>query len=103
MTTRHHEYKCWPVYFQAVWMGLKRFEVRETRGAAGGVRDPRAGDTVILREYDDAGEDYTGRAVQVTVLYVMPGGRFGLDEDHIVFGFDLGVRVGLCTEESTQE
>ncbi len=57
-----HELKTLPEYFQFVWDGIKRFELR---------RDDRGftkGDVLVLREW--AGE-YTGRRLRATVAHVM--------------------------------
>lgn len=43
----HHELKIEPPYFQAVIDGRKTFEIRKND------RGYNAGDTVLLREYDD--------------------------------------------------
>lgn len=89
--SRHHEYKCYPTYFHAVWLGRKLFEVRRSRTDEGD-DDPEGGDTVMLREWDRETRQYTGRQIQVHVTYVMRGGRFGLADDHLIFGFTKGVQ-----------
>ncbi len=48
----------------------------------------------MLREYDQAAVEYTGRQVQVYVIYVIEGGRFGLEEGHIIFGFKPKITKG---------
>lgn len=75
-----HDLRTWPVYFEAVAAGTKTFEVRwDDRGF-------QAGDTVLLREWDntaacdcrsisirhlDACARYTGRALAARIGYVM--------------------------------
>jgi hypothetical protein len=54
-----HELKCWPEYFEPIWIGLKRFDLRKND------RGFKVGDVVLLREYEPPksqvqGEKYTG-------------------------------------------
>ena len=58
-----HELKCWPEFFAAVADGSKPFEVRFD------TRDIAEGDTITLREWDPATDDYTGRSLTVVVTY----------------------------------
>lgn len=41
-----HELKTWPVYFEALWSGRKRFEVRKND------RGFKTGDRLVLKECD---------------------------------------------------
>lgn len=62
---RRHELKILPEYFQAVWDGRKKAELR---------RDDRnfvVGDELILREWD--GERYTGSGLCVVVTHILRG------------------------------
>jgi hypothetical protein len=74
-----HDLKTWPAYFQAVADGRKTFEIRRND------RVYQAGDVLLLREWDPlaGGEAYTGRSLRVPVLWVLPGGEFGLDKGHV--------------------
>lgn len=93
---REHELKVWPSFYAAVRDGSKRFEVRSTRD-----RDFAVGDTLLLREWDPhegatfEDQGYTGRAAKAEVIYVMPGGRFGIDTTTAVVGFDTP-KLGSC-------
>lgn len=59
-----HELKTWPEYLGPVVSGLKTFEYRiDDRGFA-------VGDTLLLREWDPSGEEYTGRSVRVRITYI---------------------------------
>lgn len=79
-----HELKTWPEYFQAVWKGLKKFEVRKND------RDFKVGDTLYLREWDPVTEKYTGREARVEVTYVFVGaGYMGLGSGYVVMSVDL--------------
>lgn len=78
-----HDLKVWPEYYQALAHGLKPFEVRKND------RNFQVDDLLVLCEWDPADEAYTGRECLAVVTYVMPGGRWGLDEDHVVLGLTV--------------
>lgn len=88
-TTRTHELKTWPEFFEAVVDGRKTFEVRKND------RDFRVGEALVLREWDpavatDAGEEgYTGRSLRCGIAYVMAGGRFGVGARYCVLGIEV--------------
>ena len=63
MTT--HELKCWPLYFEKILDGSKRFEIRVAD------RDYKVGDQLHLKEYNVSTESYTGRNCTVEVLYLV--------------------------------
>lgn len=66
-----HELKTWPEFFDAVWRGVKTFEVRkDDRGFA-------VGDMLLLREYDAEADTYSGRWLTTQVTYIL-GGAFTL-------------------------
>ena len=65
-----HELKTWPVYFQAVIDGTKRFEIRKDD------RPFAVGDTLRLREYEPRDGTYTGRETTVNITYAITGGPF---------------------------
>ena len=61
---RVHDLKTWPPFFDALVKGTKTFEIRENdRGFA-------TGDTLILREWDNELQVYTGREVRRVVTYM---------------------------------
>lgn len=73
----HHRLKCWPEFFEAVLRGAKRFELRRNDDRVFSV-----GDLVTLREMHPsywradntrAPEEFTGREIEVRVLYVISG------------------------------
>ena len=96
MSRRIHKVKTLPSFFAAQRDGLKLFEVRRND------RDYAVGDTFVSREFDpslgmtigrwDSGKyfppsprgDYTGEELTFRIIYVLPGGRFGIDPDHCV-------------------
>jgi len=72
-----HELKTWNEYFEAIFTGVKTFEIRKND------RDFKNGDTLILNEWDPKTEKYTGRQVSKTVTYLLDGGKFGLEIDFV--------------------
>lgn len=58
------EKKVWPEYFQEIFDGKKTFEVRLNDF------EIEEGDTMVLREWDPAARDYTGRELEKSVGYV---------------------------------
>lgn len=61
-----HELKCWPVYFDRIHDGTKRFEIRNND------RDFQTGDRIILREWDPGTGQYTdSRVVSFNISYVL--------------------------------
>jgi hypothetical protein len=87
--SKTHEPKIWPVYFDAIERGDKTFEVRKND------RDFQAGDTLVLREYDPTKafspppDAYTGRSLSRVVTYVLHGGQWGLQGDHVVLALKV--------------
>jgi len=83
-----HHLKTWPEFFEGAADGRKPFEVRrDDRGYA-------VGDTLILQEWEPAWDEpynehparYTGREVTRTVVYVLRGGQFGIEDGYVVMG-----------------
>ena len=60
----YHKVKTLPVYFEQVWTGTKKFEVRKND------RGYRAGDVIQLLECDPK-SGYTGRSVEAIVGFVL--------------------------------
>ena len=74
-----HELKILPLYFQAVWDGIKTFELRKDD------RDYQRGDILVLKEWD--GKEYTGSALCVKVTYILQDAeKFGLKDGYIIMG-----------------
>jgi ASC-1-like (ASCH) protein len=78
ITEMIHELKTWNEYFEEVFMGHKTFEVRKND------RDFKKGDTLILKEWDNVRETFTGRKLARNVTYVFEGGSFGLEKGFVV-------------------
>jgi hypothetical protein len=72
-----HELKCWPTYFQPIVDGTKPFEIRQDD------RQFKVGDILRLREWDYAGESYTGREIRKRVTYITAWAQV---DNHVVMG-----------------
>ncbi len=79
---RTHRLKTWPGPFAAILSGVKRYEIRENdRGFS-------VGDTLQLVEYDQTRRCETGRELSVMVLYMSPGGTWGLPSNLCVMSIE---------------
>lgn len=68
---RIHKLKTWTGYYQAVFDGVKTFEIRLND------RDYRVGDDLILEEYEPDKERYTGRKCRAKITYITDFGQVG--------------------------
>jgi len=75
-----HELKCWPEYFQEIYYNKKRFEIRKND------RNYQVGDLLLLKEYNQKTNEYSGRWSQHEIKYI-------LDKDNPFI--DLGENVIL--------
>lgn len=73
-----HNLKTWKKYFVAVFSGLKNFELRFND------RDFKIGDELILEEWDEITELYTGRILHRRIDYILEGGQFGLEKGYVI-------------------
>lgn len=80
-----HELKSWPEFFSPVFDGKKNFELRRDD------RHYRAGDILILKEWEPNTAKYSGRQVRKVVTYVLqgigPGGItpvHGLSREYVI-------------------
>jgi hypothetical protein len=89
---KKHELKILPQFFQAVWDGIKTFELRKDD------RDYQRGDILVLREWD--GEKYTGSAICVKVTYILQNAeKYGLKDGYVIMGI-RHLEPGDMKEES---
>jgi predicted RNA-binding protein with PUA-like domain len=79
---RRHTLKSWPESFQAVWDGIRPFEIREND------RDFRVGDSVVLHEWNEKTKAYTGRAMGARIMYVEQG-TWGLPKNIAVLSLHI--------------
>lgn len=82
-STVRHDLKTWPEPFAAVLGGYKRHEVRVND------RGFRSGDELMLREWEPSTGKYTGRYLLASVMYLTPGGTFGLPEGLCVMSISV--------------
>ena len=67
-----HDLKTLVKPFQALWDGTKSHEVRKFD------RDFQVGHTLLLREYDEFAESYSGREIVAEITYITWPGMHGL-------------------------
>lgn len=78
-----HALKTWPAFYEAVAGGRKPFEARKAD------RDFEVGDTLRLEEWSPTTREYTGRACERLVTYIMRGPVFGVEAGWVVLGLAL--------------
>jgi hypothetical protein len=80
-----HNLKTIQPFFDDVWSGKKRFELRKND------RNYQIGDTVVLEEWgpDENGDlSYYGRATRKTISYILKDcPEFGLMPEYCIFGW----------------
>lgn len=74
-----HDLKTWPEPFEAVWSGVKTYEIRKDD------RDYKVGDTLQLNEWDPSDGTYSGRSVTALVTYLTRG-AWGIPDGIVVMG-----------------
>lgn len=72
MSVQVHELKTWPGFFQSVWDGDKRAELRKDD------RGFEVGDFLVLREYDPVTAEYSGRRFLAEISHIVRESQFGL-------------------------
>lgn len=75
-----HALKTWMPYFQDILDGTKTFEYRKND------RNFQRGDIVILNEWNQTTEEYTGRKYPFRIKYIIYGGQFGIPKDYCIMG-----------------
>ncbi len=74
-----HELKLNRKFFSAVASGKKTFEIRKDD------RGYKVGDILILKEWDDIMNNFSGRSVKRQVTYIYNGcGQYGLARSYVV-------------------
>lgn len=76
-----HDLKCWREPFAQVWAGKKLFEFRRND------RDFTVDDVLLLREWNERRETYTGRAIRVRITYILDEG-FDLPSGFCILSLD---------------
>lgn len=76
-----HALKAWPEYFRAVEEGAKTFEIRKDD------RFFKLGETILLQEWDDVQEKYTGKELKKVISYILRDcSKFGLKTGFVILG-----------------
>lgn len=81
-----HQLKVWIPYYEFTVNGVKNFDVRKND------RNFMVGDILLLSEWDQKKNGYTGRIAFRKVTYILRG-VFGLPDDLCV------MQLGILTEE----
>lgn len=80
MSRTHHYLKTETEYYQAVGLGIKKFELRKND------RDFKTFDMLHLKETVNGVE--TGRQLQSKeITYVLKGGKYGLEEGYCILNW----------------
>lgn len=76
-----HKLKIKPEYFQLVWDGSKKAELRKDD------RGYQIGDILILHEWD--GKQYTGSGIAVKVTHILRDcAEYGLSDGYCILSFE---------------
>lgn len=81
-----HDLKCWPIFFEDILSGKKKFEVRFND------RNFQPGHLVVLREFIPDKMVYTGRKYWAQIGYVLKGMR-GITDGYCIFDLSHGSRI----------
>ena len=82
-----HKLKIQQQYFEAVFKGLKTFELRKDD------RKFQVGDWILLQEYKD--NHYTGRTIACMISYILRNcPEYGLQEGYCILGFNYRTQKG---------
>lgn len=90
-----HTLKTDPDVFEAVFTGVKTFEIRKDD------RGYKDGDHLLLRETENSGQEmakgaplkFTGRLIQAHVMYVLRGPVYGLEEGWVIMSIHVNERL----------
>jgi len=77
-----HELKTWIGPFRQIVLGTKRHQYRYND------RGFMVGDELVLKEYDNYTDTYTGHEVKVTVTAMTEGPEFGIPPGYVVMSID---------------
>lgn len=76
-----HELKTLPEFFEAIYDGLKRFEVRKND------RNFQTEDTLFLQEWSKE-TGYTGREIYARVGFILHGPAYGIQQGYCVMSLE---------------
>lgn len=75
-----HVVKSWPIWFEAVFVDEKQFEVRKDD------RNYQKNDNLIMLEWEPDAERYTGREIRAEVAYKLGDNCDGITTGYCVLG-----------------
>lgn len=75
-----HALKTWPEFYKDVDKGSKTFEVRKAD------RPFKVGEALLLQEWDNVNNCYTGKECLREITYILYGGQFGVQDGFVVMG-----------------
>ncbi len=75
-----HALKTWPEFYKDVDKGSKTFEVRKAD------RPFKVGESLLLQEWDNVNNCYTGKECLREITYILYGGQFGVQDGFVVMG-----------------
>lgn len=76
-----HALKTWTEYYKAVESGEKTFEIRKFD------RQFKVGETLLLQEWDNQKQEYTGKETSRRITYILSNGEsFGLATGFCIMG-----------------
>lgn len=84
-----HTIKCQQPYFNEVWLGHKKFELRRND------RNYQLGDLVYLQEWNEEKKEYNRYMIKCRITSLLEN-YAGLENNFCIFGFDIEERI---TEE----
>lgn len=79
-----HALKTWPEFYKEVESERKNFEIRRND------RPFKVGDTLLLQEWDNKNEQYTGKELTRRITYILSGdvNKFGLFADFCIMSLE---------------
>ena len=79
---QEHKIKIDPKYFDDVAKSRKTFEVRKNDRAY------KAGDLLVINEYDREIEEYTGRYIEVSITYILDEQKY-LRDGYVILALEI--------------
>jgi hypothetical protein len=81
---RLHELKIWPHFYEEVIAKIKTYEVRVNDRAF------KVGDFLLLREWDNEHNFYTGRSCQARIIHMTDSSHWYMIPNHLaILGIEL--------------
>lgn len=75
-----HALKTWPEFYRLVESGEKPFEVRKMD------RPFKVGETLLLQEWDNDKQEFTGNELKRVITYILADPKFGIKTGYCVMG-----------------